>query len=105
MSYSLARQRLVHIHIWHAKSKLGANALLAMSTVASVSVDYYKVLGVSRLASSEEIKAGFREAAKRYHPDVHGDATLELFKKVNEAYSVLSEECACSAAASQVDWL
>jgi hypothetical protein len=102
---SLSRKRLAGHILWHAKSQLGANASFALSTVASGPVDYYRVLGVSRTASAEEIKAGFREAAKRYHPDVHGDATLELFKKVNEAYSVLSEECACSHRSLHRDWL
>ena len=66
----------------------------ATAVLNSSAADYYRRLGVDRSASAEAIKAGFHAAAKRYHPDVHGDATGELFKKVNEAYSVLSEECA-----------
>jgi molecular chaperone DnaJ len=52
--------------------------------------NYYDLLGVSRGASPEEIKKAFRAKAHQFHPDkVNGDA--EAFKKVNEAYQVLSD--------------
>src|SRR5947209_14614651 len=55
--------------------------------------DYYKVLGVSRSASAEDIKKAFRKLARRYHPDVNpGDKkSEEKFKEINEAYEVLSD--------------
>jgi len=55
--------------------------------------DYYAVLGVSRDASQEEIKAAFRKLARQYHPDVNkGDPEAEeKFKLINEAYQVLSD--------------
>ena len=55
--------------------------------------DYYKVLGVARGASSEEIKKAFRKLARKYHPDVNpGDNKAETrFKEINEAYEVLSD--------------
>jgi molecular chaperone DnaJ len=54
--------------------------------------DYYEVLGVSRDASSEEIKRAYRRLAKKYHPDVSKDkSTEEKFKEVAEAYEVLSD--------------
>lgn len=56
------------------------------------SVDYYEVLGVTREASAEEIKKAFRRKARETHPDVNdGHDAEETFKKINEAYEVLSD--------------
>lgn len=51
--------------------------------------DYYKILGVSRDAGDDEIKKAYRKKARACHPDVGGDE--EEFKRVNEAYEVLSD--------------
>ncbi len=54
--------------------------------------DYYEILGVSRSAPTEEIKAAYRKAALRHHPDRNpGDsAAEEEFKEASEAWAVLS---------------
>ena len=53
--------------------------------------DYYKILGVERSASKEDIKRVYRKLAMKYHPDRNpGDkAAEEKFKEINEAYEVL----------------
>ncbi len=52
--------------------------------------DYYKILGVSKSASKDEIKKAYRKLAHKHHPDKGGDE--KTFKKISEAYQVLSNE-------------
>ncbi|MBF0227242.1 MAG: DnaJ domain-containing protein [Desulfobacterales bacterium] len=56
--------------------------------------DYYKILGVSKKATEEEIKKAYRKLAMQYHPDhAKGDKSAEeKFKKINESYAVLSDK-------------
>lgn len=54
--------------------------------------DYYKVMGVARDASQEEIKRVYRKLARKYHPDVSKEPNAEnKFKEVGEAYEVLKD--------------
>ena len=54
--------------------------------------DYYKIMGVTRESSQEEIKRAYRRLARKYHPDVSKEPDAEgRFKEVGEAYEVLSD--------------
>lgn len=55
--------------------------------------DYYKILGLDRKASQQEIKKAFRRLAREYHPDVNKNkpGQNEKFKEVAEAYEVLGD--------------
>ncbi len=56
--------------------------------------DYYKILGVERKASADDIRSAYRKLAMKYHPDKNpGDKKAEdKFKDINEAYQVLSDD-------------
>jgi curved DNA-binding protein len=54
-----------------------------------MSKDYYKILGVERTASQDDIKQAYRRLASQHHPDKGGDT--EKFQEIQEAYSVLSD--------------
>jgi len=54
-----------------------------------MSKDYYKILGLPKNASADEIKRAYRKLAHEFHPDKGGDA--EKFKEINEAYQILSD--------------
>jgi curved DNA-binding protein len=55
--------------------------------------DYYKILGVDRKATEEDIRTAYRKLAMQYHPDRNPDnkQSEERFKEINEAYQVLSD--------------
>ncbi|CAH8457977.1 unnamed protein product [Schistosoma rodhaini] len=52
---------------------------------------HYDTLGIGKSASYSEIRSAFIELSKKYHPDKN-DGDIEMFKRINEAYSVLSQE-------------
>ena len=56
--------------------------------------DYFKILGISRNATDQEIKSAFRKLARKFHPDLnpHDLRAESEFKEINEAYEILSDE-------------
>lgn len=56
-------------------------------------IDYYKVLGVSKTATEEEIRKAYRKLARKYHPDVNptDKSAKEKFQQINEANEVLGD--------------
>jgi DnaJ-class molecular chaperone len=61
--------------------------------MATAFKDYYKILGVPRNASDDDIRKEYRNLARKHHPDLNpGDKSAEdKFKEINEAYEVLSD--------------
>jgi len=61
--------------------------------------DYYRILGVNRNATDDELKKAYRKLAVKWHPDKHGNASESgkqkaenMFKDIGEAYDVLSDK-------------
>ncbi|KAK9075916.1 hypothetical protein SSX86_004246 [Deinandra increscens subsp. villosa] len=73
--------------------------LILTLPLPSPPMDYYKVLGLTRTASKDEIKEAFRNIAKKFHPDKHSaspksvrDGATVRFKQASEAYEVLVDD-------------
>lgn len=56
-------------------------------------IDYYKILGVDKNASQDDIKKAFRKLARKYHPDLNPNdpSAKDKFQEINEANEVLSD--------------
>ncbi len=56
-------------------------------------IDYYKILGLDKNASAEDIKKAYRKLARKYHPDLNPDnaEAKKTFQQINEAHEVLSD--------------
>src|SRR5688500_14190856 len=56
-------------------------------------IDYYKVLGLDKSASTEEVRKAYRKLARKYHPDLKPDNTdaQQQFQQINDAHEVLSD--------------
>jgi curved DNA-binding protein len=56
-------------------------------------IDYYKILGVSKSASAEDIRKAYRKLARKYHPDLNPENkdANKMFQQINEAHEVLSD--------------
>merc|ERR1712227_233940 len=67
-------------------------SLLNSSSSLMMGKDYYKILGVAKGASDDEIKKAYRKLALKYHPDKNQTSGAEeKFKEIGEAYDVLSD--------------
>jgi len=67
-----------------------------VSTISGISImeykDYYKIMGLDRSASQDDIKRAYRKLARKYHPDVSKEPDAEIkFKELGEAYEVLKD--------------
>ena len=78
-----------------SKRIIFALILLILITISQCGQDYYKILGVKRNASKQEIKRAFKKLSLKYHPDKNKDnpkKAKEMFIKIANAYEVLSND-------------
>lgn len=55
--------------------------------------DYYKILGVNKNSTKEEVRKAYKKLAKKYHPDLNKEEdTTEKFKEINEAAAILADD-------------
>lgn len=84
----------MHFPFWNLIPD-GANAALLKHSVTTYMeyIDYYKVLGLAKDATADEIKKAYRKLARKYHPDLNPDDenAKKQFQQINEAHEVLSD--------------
>jgi hypothetical protein len=74
-----------------ARRRGGAEAPASVRMSAEIP-DYYEILGITRSATEREIRAAYREMARKYHPDVSDDPqSAQVFMQITEAYDVLRD--------------
>merc|ERR1739848_870406 len=74
-------------------SQLLHQLIVIYTVTINMGKDYYRILGVARGASEDEIKKAYRKLALKYHPDKNQTAGAEeKFKEIGEAYDVLSDK-------------
>jgi len=84
----MLKSKIIYLNV----TKLYSSSYCRFASTSS-SQDHYQILGVSRNATIEQIKSAYRELSKKHHPDVSQDpSSVELFKKISNAYSVLKDE-------------
>ena len=77
--------------------------ILSEIVILAIAKDYYRVLGLRRGASQDEIKKAYRKLAKQYHPDKNSDSGAEdKMHEINEAYEALLNK---DKSTNGFDWL
>merc|ERR1711892_691354 len=88
----MGSQHLFPTELYNASFKTIYHLPFLQYSIQTMSKDYYKVLGVSKGASDDEIKKSYRKLAMKYHPDKNSSpGAEEKFKEIGEAYDVLSD--------------
>lgn len=71
---------------------INLNKIASKHFTINLSKDYYKILGIKPDASEKEIKSAYLTLVKKYHPDVTGGKTTELFKEISVSFKILSDK-------------